>query len=90
MASQYEKIINHGFNTICETKRKNARNKSVPTSTTPNPKKTKTYGDQYMTSNHKRERDNQCPIPSWDLPLKWHSVRCEDNHHGDAREANHE
>ena len=52
-------------------------------------KKGRTYGDQYMTPNHKWERDNQRPIPTWDLPVKRYNVRCEDNHHGDTREANH-
>jgi len=43
-----------------------------------------------MTSNYERERDNQSPIPSRDLPLKRHNIGCEDNHHGDARKTNHE
>ena len=42
-----------------------------------------------MTPDHERERDDQRPIPTWDLPLKRHNVRCEDNHHRDTREADH-
>ena len=42
-----------------------------------------------MTPDHERERDNQRPIPTRDLPLKRHNVRRKDNHHGDTRKADH-
>ena len=43
-----------------------------------------------MTPNHQREGDDQRPVPPRNLPFKRNEVCREDDHHGDAQEADDE
>lgn len=49
-----------------------------------------TYRHEDMAADHQRERDDQRPIPTGDLPFKGHKLGSEDDHHGNAREADNE
>lgn len=49
-----------------------------------------TYGKEDMAPDDEREGDDQRPVPPRDLPFEWDGVGGEDDHHGDAGEADDE
>ena len=78
--NQYEKIINQGLSTIYHAK----KNPSALKKPHQKRRERKTHRKEYMASNNQRERDNQCIVPSLDLPPKRHHIG---DHHGNARKA---